>query len=74
MLKILHSLFFSEKRTQSQQQQLKVLLVHQNLNLTKQQTQALLNHVHDAVNIFVHEELNQTPPRLSIVEERKKKA
>ena len=74
MLKRLHSLLFSEKSTQSNDQQLKVLLVHQNLNLTKEQTEALLTHIHDAVHTFVHEELSHEPPRLSVVDERQKKA
>ena len=78
MLKRLQSLFFPSSSSQispsKEEQKLKVFLVHQNINLTPEQREALFSHIQDAIHTFVHTELMEETPQLEIVEERQKKA
>ena len=78
MLKRLYSLLFPSRSSlvipSKEEQKLKVLLVHQNMNLSAEQREALLYHIQEAVHTFVHSELMDETPQLQIVEERQKKA
>ena len=78
MLKRLYSLFFPSRSSlvipSKEEQKLKVLLVHQNMNLSADQREALFYHIQDAIQTFVHTELMEATPHLQVVEERQKKA
>ena len=78
MLKRLKSLFFPSRSStpslSQEEQKLKVLLIHQNMNLSPEQREALFFHIQEAVHTFVHTELMEEKPLLEIVEERQKKA
>ena len=78
MLKRLYSLFFPSRSSlvipSKEEQKLKVLLVHKNMNLSDAQREALFYHIQDAVHAFVHTELMEEIPQLQVVEERQKKA
>ena len=78
MLKRLYSLFFPSRSSlitpSKEEQKLKVLLVHQNMNLSAEQRDALFYHIQEAVQTFVHTELMEETPHLQVVEERQKKA
>ena len=77
MLRQLQSLLFPSRSSKpspsTEEQKLKVLLVHQNMNLTPEQRESLFAHIQDAVHSFVHNELLETAPQLEVLEEKHKK-
>ena len=66
MFNKLHALLFPSRKKQGQ---LKILLMHQNLNLTEEQRMLLIANVQTAVESFIlGEQKDQTAPLTLIVE------
>ena len=66
MINKLQALFFPNRETQGQ---LKILLMHQNLNLTEEQRILLIESVQTAVEEFILGEQSQQDSPLSLIVE-----
>ena len=72
MINKLRSLLFKPKE-ENKDKQLKILLIHQNLELTEEQKQQLLAHIQDAVHNFVYDELKHEPSVLELITQKPEK-
>ena len=73
MLKKIHSLFFP-KPPEAAEQKIKILLMHQNLNLSAEQKQSLIMQLNQVVQSFVQEEILHEAAPLVLIDSQKKEA
>lgn len=73
MLKKIHSLLFP-KPVEASEKKIRLLLMHQNMNLSLEQKQSLIEQLNLVVQTFIQEEILNENKALVLLETQKKEA